>query len=70
MQGLTGGLHLVKKKFNSTWRILFTMAVIGILEGYALSKGIDGHCLAISLAAISGLGGFAIGNQRGKNGKR
>ena len=38
-----------------------TIIAISALEGYALSKGIDGTALTASLAAIAGLGGGAIG---------
>ena len=38
-----------------------TIIAIAGLEGYALSKGIDGSALTASLAAIAGLGGVGIG---------
>ena len=38
-----------------------TIITIAGLEGYALSRGIDGSALTASLAAIAGLGGVGIG---------
>ena len=37
------------------------IVTIGVLEGYALSQGINGNALTASLAAIAGLGGASVG---------
>jgi len=37
------------------------IAGITILELTAIRKGINGKCLALSIAAISGLGGYFVG---------
>lgn len=38
----------------------FAVAVIGALEAYALSKGINGVALTSSIAAIAGVAGFKL----------
>lgn len=37
---------------------MFAIAVIAGLEYVALQHGIDGFCLGLSIAAVSGLGGY------------
>lgn len=39
---------------------IFAIVVIAVLELYALSKGINGKCLTMSIAAIAGVGGFTL----------
>lgn len=39
---------------------LVAIIVIGILDAYAISKGMNGVLLATSIAVIAGLGGFAV----------
>ena len=38
-----------------------TIITIAVLEGYALSQGINGTALTASLTAIAGLGGASVG---------
>jgi len=43
------------------WRIaVAAICVIGALEAFALSKGIDGIILSLSLASITGIAGFKL----------
>ena len=39
---------------------IIAIIVIGALEAYALSKGLDGVALSASIGIIAGLGGYAI----------
>lgn len=41
-------------------KTILAIIVIGALEFYALHKGIDGQCLAISFACIGGLAGYNL----------
>jgi len=47
---------------------IIAIACIFTLELFSLSKGIDGKILALSVSAISGLGGFAVGRLLKKKG--
>lgn len=41
-------------------KVVFVASIIGILEAYALSLGINGTTLALSIAALAGLGGYEL----------
>jgi len=41
-------------------KTIFSICVIAGLSCFAMYKGIDGKCFAISIAAIAGLGGFTL----------
>lgn len=47
-------------KINDKFLAFSCAIMIFILLGIALLKGIDGTALAIGLAALAGLGGFAV----------
>ena len=50
----------MSEKFYDTkwfWAILCAT----IVEGYAISQGIDGIALGAFIAALAGLGGFSLG---------
>jgi len=42
------------------WIALLGILMIGSLEAYALSQGIDGVALSASLAAIGGIAGYVV----------
>ena len=42
------------------WVAVFAIAVIGILEGYALSQGIDGTLFSAATAGIGGIVGYVL----------
>lgn len=44
--------------------VLTAIFSIAVLEAIALLKGIDGGIFMTSIAAISGLGGYAFGKKR------
>lgn len=46
---------------NNTIKACVAMLSIAILEGFALSQGIDGVALSAAVAAIAGIGGFVVG---------
>lgn len=50
-------------RFSRPWAIVAGLGIIAVtgIETYALSQGIDGTALTVSLAAIAGLGGAGIG---------
>lgn len=39
---------------------LLAMVVIGLLEAFAIHRGINGTLFSISVAAIGGLGGYTL----------
>lgn len=41
-------------------KTIIAIIAITILEGFALYQGIDGAILGIAIAAVSGLGGYAL----------
>lgn len=41
--------------------VLLAIVMIAALESYALSRGIDGVALSLSIGAIAGLGGVKLG---------
>lgn len=41
-------------------KVIFIASIIGILEAYALSLGINGTVLALAIAALAGLGGYKL----------
>lgn len=47
-------------------KVVYIATIIGLLEAYALSMGIDGTALALTIAALAGLGGYEVGNKHGK----
>jgi len=42
------------------WIALFAIAVIGGLEAYALSQGIDGTLFSTAAAGIGGIAGYVL----------
>lgn len=42
------------------WLTLAAMLIVGILEGLALAKGINGASFGIAIAVIAGLAGYKI----------
>ena len=50
-------------RFSRPWAVVAGMGIVAVsgIETYALSQGIDGTALTVSLAAIAGLGGAGIG---------
>ena len=50
-------------RFSRRWAVVAGMGIVAVsgIETYALSQGIDGTALTVSLAAIAGLGGAGIG---------
>ena len=49
-------------------KAIIAITAIAVLEGVALGYGQDGVSLAAAIAAIAGLGGFAIGQAQAKKG--
>lgn len=47
-------------KILSECKVFAAIVGIVIVEMYALSQGINGHILALTIAAISGLGGYEL----------
>ena len=45
-------------------KTVFAIVCIATIEVVALIKGVNGAWLALSIAAISGLGGFELGIRR------
>ena len=50
-------------RFSRPWAVVAGLGIVAVsgVETYALSQGIDGTALTVSLAAIAGLGGAGIG---------
>ena len=46
-------------------KALVAMGCITILEAIALLQGINGTLLSLGLAALAGLGGYALGKRTG-----
>ena len=42
------------------WVAVFAISVIGALEWYALSKGIDGTLFSTAAAGIGGIAGYVL----------
>ena len=40
---------------------LICAGLIGVLEWFAIQKGMNGTALSIAVAAIAGLGGYGVG---------
>ena len=51
---------------DNTIKACVAMACVTIIEVYAVSQGIDGVGLAAVVAALTGLGGYAIGKKTTK----
>jgi len=51
----------VKERLGLVFPIV-AMVLIYFLECYAISKGIDGRVLTLSIGAIAGLGGYQLSN--------
>ena len=45
--------------YNTKW--FWAILCATIVEGYAISQGIDGIALGAFIAALAGLGGFSLG---------
>jgi hypothetical protein len=45
---------------KSALTTVYIATVIGCLEAFALYKGINGTCFAMSMAALAGIGGFSL----------
>ena len=45
---------------------IYAIGAIFILEVIALYQGVNGSCLALSIAALAGLGGYEIGRLKKK----
>ena len=43
------------------WIIVLALAIVGGLEGFALSRGVDGIALSISVGVIGALAGAKVG---------
>ncbi len=50
-------------RFSRPWAVVAGLGIVAVsgVEAYALSQGIDGTALTVSLAAIAGLGGAGVG---------
>ena len=50
-------------RFSRPWAVVAGLGIVAVsgVETYALSQGIDGTALTVSLAAIAGLGGAGVG---------
>ncbi len=50
-------------RFSRPWAMVAGLGIVAVsgIETYALSQGIDGTALTVSLAAIAGLGGAGVG---------
>ena len=50
-------------RFSRPWAVVAGLGIVAVsgIETYALSQGIDGTALTVSLAAIAGLGGAGVG---------
>ena len=50
-------------RFSRPWALVAGLGIVAVsgIETYALSQGIDGTALTVSLAAIAGLGGAGVG---------
>lgn len=50
-------------RFSRPWAIVAGLGIIAVaaIETYALSQGVDGTALTVSLAAIAALGGAGVG---------
>ena len=50
-------------RFSRPWAVVAGLGIVAVsgIETYALSQGIDGTALTVSLAAIAGLGGAGLG---------
>ena len=50
-------------RFSKPWAMVAGLGIVAVsgIETYALSQGIDGTALTVSLAAIAGLGGAGLG---------
>ena len=48
---------------SRSWALVAGLGIVAVsgIETYALSQGIDGTALTVSLAAIAGLGGAGLG---------
>ena len=42
------------------WIAVFAITVIGLLEAYALSQGIDGTLFSTAAAGIGGIAGYVL----------
>lgn len=51
---------------NQTFKSCFAIGGIVILEALAIISGIDGHYFGIAIAAVAGIGGFALAKIGGK----
>ena len=49
---------------DNTIKACVAMGCVTIIEVYAISQGIDGTALAAVVAALTGLGGYAIGKKK------
>ena len=47
-------------KISKIDRVSLAILSIFVLEGIALTQGINGTCLALAIAALAGLGGYEI----------
>ena len=50
-------------RFSRPWAVVAGLGIVAVsgIETYAVSQGIDGTALTVSLAAIAGLGGAGLG---------
>ena len=50
-------------RFSRPWAVVAGLGIVAVsgIETYALSQGINGTALTVSLAAIAGLGGAGVG---------
>ena len=50
-------------RFSRPWAVVAGLGIVAVsgIETYALSQGINGTALTVSLAAIAGLGGAGLG---------
>ena len=52
-----------KGRYSRPWAIVAGLGIVAVsgIETYALSQGVDGTALTVSLAAIAALGGAGVG---------
>ncbi len=51
---------MAENRKRSIMLTFYIAALIACLEAFALYKGINGTCFAMSMAALAGLGGFSL----------
>ena len=45
-------------------KTIIAIMAITLLEAFAIWKGIDGAILSVVIAALAGLGGYAVGSKK------